>query len=324
MNLPLRTDSAFHPAVPEPRDTGHLEVGDGHRIWWEEIGSHTGVPVVVVHGGPGGCIRPYYRRLINPHSHRGIFFDQRGCGRSRPRGALTNNTTRHLIADMERLRTALGISKWLVVGGSWGSTLALAYAETHPEHLLALVVSGVFLARDVDRRWLWQDARAVFPEVYHERDAVLPPDERADPLSAFSRRIFDDDRERAIEAASHLAAAQGQTLDLMPSPEPEPPPRFDDNDLADARINLHYETNAYFLEEGQLLREAARLQGIPGAIIAGRADMCTPPLGAWDLARAWPDARLSIVAAAGHRWNDEVLGRVIVPEIERLAGTAGR
>lgn len=314
----FRADTAFFPPVPAPRASGHLDVGDGHAIWWEETGPADATPVLVLHGGPGGAIRPYYRRLLDPVRHRGVFFDQRGCGKSTPFASLDHNHTQALIADIERLRRARGIARWLVVGGSWGSTLALAYAEAHPDHVTALVVSGVFLARASDLCWWWEGARWVFPEVFAARDAFLPERERGDPRSAFLARILHDDPEVHGPAAQALMFAEGQTLDLWPAPPPDDPRLLDAKLVAGARLLAHFDRADYFLSENQLIRDAGRLAGVPGAVLAGRSDMCTPPRGAYELAQAWPAAKLTIVPAAGHRWNDEMLGRALVSEIGRL------
>lgn len=319
MKWPLRQDTAFFPPVPTPRDTGHLDCGEGHRVWWELTGNPAGVPVLVVHGGPGGSIRPYYRRLIDPDRQQGIFFDQRGCGRSLPAGSLVHNTTQDLIADMERLRAHLGFERWIVLGGSWGSTLAIAYAEAHPERVAGLVVSGVYLAREFDRWWWWHGAGHVFPEVFAARDAFLPEDERSDPRMAFLRRILDPDPAIHRQAAHVLMMAEGETLDLWPAAPGEDYAEITDDGVRSARIFAHYEAHDHFLAPDQLLCDAGRLAGTRGAIIAGRSDMCTPPQSAWDLAQVWPDARLHIVPAAGHRWNDEQLARPIIAELARLA-----
>lgn len=316
---PFRIDTAFHGFGEAARSHGWLRISDLHEIYWEERGPVGGAPVLVLHGGPGGDIRPYYRRLLDPNRHRGVFFEQRGCGRSRPFGELRENTTWRSVEDIEALREHLGVERWMVVGGSWGSALALAYAETHSERVSALVVSGVFLCRAEDSHWWWEGARAVFPEVYAARDAFLEPSERADARGAFNRRIASGNPDIAEAAATFLSHVESQTLDLWPPTPPEDPTASDPKGAAYGRILSWYDQNDYFFEESQLLSEAARLKGIPGAIVAGRADMCTPAKGAWDLAQCWPLARLSIVPAAGHRWSDEMLGRVLVSEIARLA-----
>lgn len=318
MRSPFRIDTSFHSPIFEPVANGWLEVGDGHEIYWEERGATNGAPVLVVHGGPGGEIRPYYKRLIDPASHRGIFFEQRGCGRSRPSGELNGNNTQALVQDMEHLREHLGVDKWILLGGSWGSALSLAYAEAYPERVRALVVSGIFLCRDEDIHWWWHGARTVFPEVFAARDAFLTPDERHDPRTAFNLRISDPDPAISMPAAVMLSHVESQTLDLWPPAPPEKPGVLDDRAAAASRILSWYDRHDFFLDSDQLLRDVGRLANVPGAIIAGRADMCTPPKAAWDLAQAWPSASLTIVAAAGHRWNDESLGGAIIREVARL------
>ncbi|HEV2364677.1 MAG TPA: alpha/beta fold hydrolase [Caulobacteraceae bacterium] len=318
----FRADTAFFPPIARPRASGHLRVAPPHEIWWEETGPEDGWPVLILHGGPGGRIKPYYRRLIDPRRWRGIFFDQRGCGNSRPFGELEGNDTGSLVADMEALRQSRGVERWTVVGGSWGSSLALAYAEAHPGRVAGLVLSGVFLCRPEDIDWSWQGARRIFPEVYAARDAFLPPAERADPRAAFRRRILDPDPRVHKPAAAVLGHAESQTLDLLAPSPPDDPEALDEEAAAYARIMAWYDAHDFFLAENQLLERAGALAPISGAIVAGRSDMCTPPKGAWDLARVWPQARLTFAPAAGHRWNDEALGRVLVAEIDRIASLA--
>jgi proline iminopeptidase len=319
-----RIDSALNPPVPRPREAGRLEVGEGHSIWWEEAGPADGVPLLVLHGGPGGRIVPYYRRLADPRVHRAIYFDQRGCGNSVPFGSIESNDTWRLVADIERLREARGVERWIVLGGSWGSTLALAYAETHPRSLAGLVLSGVFLARTEDSAWWWEGARRVFPDAYSLRDEFLTEQERADPRASFTRRILDPDPAIHGPAAQTLMLAEFSTLGLWPSLMLEDPYTIDPQVVAAGRIHAHYDKHRFFLEEDQLLRDAGALAEVPGEIIAGRADMCTPPKGAFDLARVWSRARLTIVPAAGHRWNDEMLCRDIVAAMQRVTAHARR
>jgi len=319
-----RIDTPFFPVQPDARTGGHLDVGEGHRIWWEETGPEDGYPVLVLHGGPGGNIKADYRRLLDPARHRGIFFDQRGCGRSTPAGSIEANDTARLVADIEALRKARGIARWVVVGGSWGSTLALAYAEAHPHAVSGLVVSGVLLARAGDIDWWWHGVRQVFPEVVDARNAILGDAERADPRRAILGRILEGEGDRQREASAALMYSELQTLDLDPASPPDDPRLVPDSVVTYARIFAHYDRHDYFADNGRLLREAGRLAGIPGRIIAGRSDMCTPPAGAWDLHRAWPESRLQIVSGAGHRWSDERLGMALVPAIAEIADQAAR
>lgn len=319
-----RTDTPFHPPVHEARESGRLDVGEGHTIWWEETGPETGCPVLVLHGGPGGSIKPDYRRLLDPRRHRGVYFDQRGCGRSTPAGSIEANDTFRLVSDIERLRQHRGISRWVVVGGSWGSTLALAYAQSHPEVVSGLVVSGVLLARPSDLDWWWNGVRQVFPDVVDARNAILTPEERTDARSAILSRILDQDGETRREASAALMYSELQTLDLAPTPAPSITSEIAESVVTYARVFAHYERNGYFIEDGRLLRDAARLKNVPGYIIAGRSDMCTPPAGAYDLHQAWPSSRLQIVAGAGHRWTDATLGLALVPAIAEIVAQAER
>lgn len=312
-----RQDTAFFSIQPDVRDSGYLDVGDGHRIWWEETGPADGCPILVVHGGPGGSIRPSYRRLLDPKRHRGVFFDQRGCGKSTPAGSLNANDTAKLVADMEALRLARGINRWVVLGGSWGSTLSLAYAQAHPAAVSGLVLSGVFLARKKDIDWWWNGVAQVFPEVVAARDAILHPAERSDARRTITERILFGDEEIRREAAAALMYSELQTLDLYPSPLPDDPSAIGEAVITYGQLFAHYDRNDFFLDEGQLLEGAGRLSeaGIRGWLVAGRSDMCTPPGGAFDLHKAWDGSSLTIVAGAGHRWADEVLARALVPAI---------
>jgi len=319
MHVPkYRLDSAFYPPISSPRLSGQLSVSDKHALWWEETGNPDGVPILVLHGGPGGRITPYYRRLIDPELNRGIFFEQRGCGRSTPPGCLEENSTWDLVEDIEKLRKDRRIDRWIVLGGSWGAALGIAYAEAYPEAVAGLAVSGVFLARQEDIAWWWEGARQVFPDAYHLRDQFLPEKERADARANFTRRILDGDPIVSGPAAQTLMLAEFSTLELWPSLMMEDPATIDPDVVRAGRLLIHYDRHNFFFEEGQLLSRAHRLAGVPGEIIAGRADMCTPPKGAFDLAQAWPEARLTIVPAAGHRWNDEMLCRDVVAATRRL------
>lgn len=315
----MRLDDPLFPPIEAPDREGLLDVGGGHVIHWEELGDPQGVPVVVLHGGPGGQIKPSYRRLIDRGRFRAIFFDQRGCGGSTPFGALEGNTTDDLIADIERLREHLGIARWIVMGGSWGSTLALAYGERHPERCLGFVVTGVFLATEADRRWIWGEVRAVYPDAWQAMQDFLPPEERAEPDRALIRRVLDPRPEVHAPASVMFLAYEAQTLDVIPDSDFLAAIKPDAETIASARIFAHYSREGFFLREGQLIGDIGAIAGLPAQIIAGRFDMCTPPRGAFDLHRAWPGSVLTIVAAAGHRWKDPALASAVIRGLAAVA-----
>ncbi|PRY00453.1 prolyl aminopeptidase [Allonocardiopsis opalescens] len=289
----------------EPYDHGMLDVGDGHRVYWELCGNPEGRPVVVVHGGPGSGCTPNSRRAFDPERFRIVLFDQRGCGRSTPHAgdttaALAANTTHHLIADMERLRAHLGIERWALYGGSWGCTLSLAYAQRHPERVSAIVLVAVTMTRRSDIDWLYRGVGRFFPGEW-ERFRALAGGDGTDLPARYTRLLNDPDP----RVHTRAAAAWADWEDTVISQEPkgrrgaygDRPPRAL---LAFTRVCAHYFSHGAWLEEGELLREAHRLAGIPGALVHGRLDLGGPLSVAWDLARAWPDARLDIVEDAGH------------------------
>lgn len=292
----------FYPPI-EPYDHGHLDVGDGQQIYWETSGNPAGKPVVFVHGGPGGGTSAEQRRFFDPARYRIVLFDQRGCGRSRPHIAdgadLSVNTTSHLIADMEALRTHLGIDRWQVFGGSWGSTLGLAYAQAHPEQVTELVLRGIFLLRRSEIDWYYNGgASHIFPDLWESYLAPIPPDEReGDLVAAYHRLLTSPDREVAQRAATAWTRWEQGTSHLLPQPSDGGDHRFD---LAFAGIENHYFVNHGFLADGQLLHDIDRIAHIPGVIVQGRYDVVCPARSAWDLHRAWPSAELHIVDAAGH------------------------
>ncbi len=318
MPAPFRIDTAFHPPVFEPRESRWLPVGDGHELYWEEIGPRDGTPVLVLHGGPGGATRASHRRLLDPTKHRGILFHQRGAGNSRFEELLRANTAEHLVADIERIRIARGIERWTVIGGSWGATLALLYAQTHPERTVSLVVSGMFLGRPIDFDWFWNGVRHIYPDVIDARDAWLP-EESGPPREAFRSLILGDDIKLAREAAAMISHAEAQIVTTEPLGFAEDPTIIEDRVYRSGQILSHFDANDYFVGPNKLLDNIGRLSGIPGAIIVGRADLCTPPGGAYDLHKAWPESDLTIVPNAGHKWVDEMLGWALVPAIARMA-----
>lgn len=305
-----RLDCALYPSL-EPYAHGHLNVGAGLAVYWEEAGTPHGPALCVVHGGPGGAIAPYYRQLFDPNAWRAILFEQRGCGRSTPHGGLVNNTTADLVADMEALRIARGVERWVVLGGSWGSTLALAYAQTHPDRCAGVIVSGVYLARAQDRDWWWRGAGRVFPELWHDLVHALPDAERSRLREAYIERILHPDPAVHTPAVAALLRYETQLLDLWPNPARLAGLQAGPNAVAMGRLYAHYEAHCHFMRENQLIDDARAMAGVPGWIINGRYDAITPPGGAFDLAQAWPEARLRIVPCAAHVWNDPILSYVI-------------
>lgn len=285
----------------EPYASGHLDVGDGHRVYFERVGTPGAKPAVFLHGGPGGGCSPVHRRFFDPARYDVLLFDQRGCGRSTPNASLDANTTWHLVADIERLRAMAGVETWLVFGGSWGSTLALAYAQTHRDHVSELVLRGIFTLRRFELDWYYQSgASLLFPEKWEGFLAPIPEDERDDLIFAYRRRLTHDDPAVRLEAARAWSRWEGETITLLPEPETSDKFLDDDFALAFARIENHYFVHHGWLDEGQLIRDADRLRDIPAVIVQGRYDMATPVITAWDLHLAWPEAAFHLVEGAGH------------------------
>jgi len=276
---------------------------------------------VFLHGGPGGGCNPLQRRAFDPALYDVVLFDQRGCGRSTPHASLEANTTWDLVADIERLRVLMGFDKWLVFGGSWGSTLALAYAETHPEHVSELVLRGIFLLRPLEIAWYYQEgASRLHPEKHEAFKAPIPEAERGDLVAAFRRRLISDDRAVRLEAAKAWSVWEGSTLTLLPDAAMSAAFGADDFAVAFARIENHYFVHDGWLEPDQLLRDAHKLRGIPGVIVHGRYDMATPLQNAWDLHKAWPEAEFHIVEAAGHAFSEPGILNRLVTATDRFAG----
>jgi len=290
----------------EPYRHGFLDTGDGHRIYWELCGNPQGKPAVFLHGGPGSGCSPTHRRLFDPRRYNVLLFDQRGCGRSLPHAGLDNNTTWHLVADIERLRTeVLGAEQCLVFGGSWGSTLALAYAQTHPQRVSALIVRGIFTVRREELLWFYQEGASwLFPDVWERYLEPIPADERHDMMAAYRKRLTSPDPAEQLRAAHAWSQWEDHTITLLPSPLHNQSHAGDQAALAFARIENHYFVHGGFMEEGQLLRDAHKLHGIPGVIVQGRYDACTPARTAWELHRAWPQAEFYLVDDAGHAFDE--------------------
>ena len=292
---------AIYPSI-EPYRSAFLPVSKLHTGFFEESGNPDGIPVVFVHGGPGAGCDPVHRRFFNPKRFRIILFDQRGCGRSLPHAELEENTTWHLVADMERLREHLGVQKWMVFGGSWGSTLALAYAETHPERVHALVLRGIFLLRTAEIQWFYQQgAHWLFPDAWEDYLAPIPGDERHDMVSAYYRRLTSPDPEVRVTAARAWSIWEARCSCLLENRDLVAKYQQADKALAFARIECHYFINrGFFYRDDQLLADAHRIRHIPGVIVQGRYDTVCPMKSAWDLHRAWPEAALEVVPDAGH------------------------
>ncbi len=289
----------------EPFESGMLDVGDGHHVYWELCGMLKGKPAVFLHGGPGAGCSPAHRRLFDPEKYCVLLFDQRGCGRSTPHACIDANTTWHLVADIETLRAQLGAEKWLVFGGSWGSTLALAYAEAHPERVSELVLRGIFTARREELLWYYQGGASwIFPDEWERFIAPIPAKERHDLIGAYQRRLIGTDATARTEAAVAWSRWEGRTTTLLPNPgadQTHTDPHFA---LAFSGIENHYFINRSFLQEGQLLRDAGKLREIPGVIVQGRYDMATPAKTAWELHKAWPEAEFHLVKDAGHAFSE--------------------
>ncbi len=303
--MSARERHGLYPPI-EPYAQGRLAVGDGHEIYYEESGNPDGIPALVVHGGPGGGSNSTMRRYHDPERYRIILFDQRGCGRSTPHASIDANTTWHLVDDMERLRHRLAVRRWQLFGGSWGSTLSLAYAETHPERVSGMILRGIFLLRRRELEWFYQEGCSwIFPEAFEAYQRLIPPHERADMITAYHHRLTDPDRRLQIEAARAWSVWEGATLSLVPDPDRIRMFGAESYAVAFARIECHYFVNrGFFEEDGQLLANAGRLKDIPGVIVHGRYDVVTPFKSAWDLKRAWPRAELRVVPDAGHAMTE--------------------
>ena len=308
----------------EPFDTGRLRVSPVHELYYEQCGNPQGKPVVFLHGGPGGGISSDYRRYFDPKIYRVVLFDQRGSGKSTPHASLEDNTTWHLVEDIERLREHLSIRTWQVFGGSWGSTLALAYAETHPDRVAQLVLRGIFLCRPKEIEWFYQEgASAIFPDVWEEYLKVIPENERADMVSAYHRRLTSEDYAVRLEAARAWSIWEGSTSKLFF--DPSMIEKFADAEfaLAFARIECHYfMNNAFFSSDNYLIENVGRIRHIPGVIVQGRYDVVCPIMSAWDLHRAWPEAELKIIPDAGHSISEPGIVAALVGATDRFGRSA--
>ena len=305
----------------EPYDTGTLQVDGRHTVYYEQCGNPDGKPVVLLHGGPGGGCSTKMRRFHDPAKYRMVLFDQRGAGRSTPHADLVDNTTWHLVDDIEKLRTQLGIERWQVFGGSWGSTLALAYAETHPQRVTELVLRGIFMLRRWELEWFYQEgASNLFPDAWEHYLAAIPAVERHDLISAYHRRLTSDDEATRLAAARAWSVWEGATSFLHVDPDFVSGHEDAKFALAFARIENHYFANGGFFEvEDQLLRDVGRIAGIPGVIVHGRYDVVCPVRNAWELHKAWPKSRLVINPASGHSAFEAENVHALVEATDRFA-----
>lgn len=316
----LRDRHGLYPPLMPYREH-RLAVGNGHVIHVEECGNPSGLPVLVVHGGPGGGSNPTMRRYHDPVLYRIILFDQRGCGRSTPHAGLDHNTTPELIADMEIIRATLGIERWQLFGGSWGSTLSLAYAQTYPERVTALILRGIFLLTDPELKWFYQNGCSwIYPEAFAEYQSLIPEAERGNMIAAYHRRLVGSDAGQQLAAAKAWSIWEGRTLSLIA--EPDRIERFaaDSYALAFARIECHYFINrGFFAHEGELLLNASRIAGIPGVIVHGRYDVVTPVQSAVRLHQAWPKSQLRIVPDAGHAMTEPGITHELIRATRQFA-----
>ncbi len=321
---PAHLDDILYPAI-EPYDEGWLLVGDGQRVHFEQSGNPDGKPVVFLHGGPGAGASPWHRRFFDPARYRIVLFDQRGCGRSTPHASdpdadMRFNTTWHLVADIDLLRRNLGIATWQVFGGSWGSALALAYAQTHPSSVSELVLRGIFTLRRHELEWFYEGgASAIFPDLWQDFIAPIPVLERSKMIEAYCRRLTDADPGIHVPAAVAWSRWEAATLTLLPDEgtvaamtEPAAATAF-------ARIENHYFLHGGWFREGQLIDDAGRIRGIPAVIVQGRYDVCTPIMTAWDLHRAWPEAQFVVVPDASHAASEPGIAAALRAATDRFA-----
>ncbi|NJN71703.1 MAG: prolyl aminopeptidase [Limnothrix sp. RL_2_0] len=303
-----------------PYNTGMLNVSDIHALYYEESGNPDGKPVIFLHGGPGGGCPPVYRQFFDPRYWRIVLFDQRGAGKSMPKAELRENTTWDLVADIEKIREHLHIDTWFVFGGSWGSTLSLAYSQTHPERCLGLILRGIFMLRDKEIQWFYQyGASEIFPDAWQAYLKPIPPEERGDLVQAYHKRLTSDDRSVRLEAAKAWAVWEGSTSKLVPSSASKTGFARPDFAEAFARIECHYFVNKGFFEvEDQLLRDIHKIRHLPCVIVQGRYDVVCPMTTAWDLHQAWPEAEFILVPTAGHSAYEDGIRTALLNATDRF------
>lgn len=307
----------LYPSIT-PYETGLMPRDSGHQVYWEQVGNPDGQAVVFLHGGPGAGCSPSHRRFFDPAHYRIILLDQRGCGRSAPIGGLENNTTQALVGDLEALRQQLGIDSWIVFGGSWGSTLALAYAETHPRRVDGLVLRGIFLGTDAEIHWFMNNMGAFFPQEFDGFRNHIEQARQADLLAAYYDLLCHEDPAIHSPAAEHWSKFEAQCSTLLPNRDVVNELDNRDAALSLARLEAHYFVNRMFLDEGQLLRDAPKLAGIPGVIVQGRYDVICPPRAAYELNQVWPDSELIMVPDAGHSATEPGIAAALVSSMEQF------
>jgi proline iminopeptidase len=311
----MESRGALHPPI-EPYDSGMLPLDDVHTMYWETSGDPGGLPVLFLHGGPGGGTSPEHRRFFDPEFFRTVLYDQRGAGASTPVGETTNNTTAQLVDDIERLRRLLGIERWLIFGGSWGSTLALAYGQAHPARCLGFVLRGIFLGRQSEIDWFLYGLRHIFPEAWQRFAAMLPDRERSDLLRGYLKRLFDPDPRVHLPFARAWSEYEGTCSTLVPNPELVR--HFADEALGLARLEAHYFAHQCFLAPGELISRLDRIRHLPASIVQARYDMVCPIVTADELAHAWPSARYVVVPDAGHSVWEPPVRAAVIGELERM------
>ncbi|HOE42226.1 MAG TPA: prolyl aminopeptidase [Rhodoferax sp.] len=316
----IAPDTHFFPPI-KPFHSGRLKVDDLHTIYWEECGNPGGAPVLFLHGGPGAGLSPEHRQFFDPAFYRIVLFDQRGAGQSTPLGEIRQNTTALLIEDIERLRLLLGIEKWLLFGGSWGSTLALAYGQAHPQRCSGFVLRGIFLGTQAEIDWFFDGIKCFFPKEYEDFVADIPLHEHGDLLQAYARRLFSDDLAQNLHAARTWSRFEGSCLHLLQQPAVAEQFGSDAVALGVGRLEAHYFRNAAFLTDDQLIASIDRIRHLPATIVHGRYDVICPVRSAWRLHQAWPEASFEIIEDAGHAAFEPGIGRALVAATERFKRT---
>ena len=315
----METRRKLYDAI-EPYDSGQIRVSDVHELYYEQCGNPNGKPVIFLHGGPGAGLVPDYRRFFDPQAFRVILFEQRGAGRSTPHASLVDNTTWHLVEDIETIRKHFGVEQWLVFGGSWGSTLSLAYAETHPERVLGLILRGIFLCRPKEISWFYEDnqgASAMFPETWEQYVSIIPEAERGDMIRAYYDRLTSDDASVRLEAAQAWSNWEASALKLLPDQSVIDEFTQPEMAIALARIECHYFVNNCFFEtDNYLIDNIDRIRHIPGVIVHGRYDVICPVMNAWDLHKSWPEASLNIIPDAGHAATEPGIAAALVEAMD--------